>query len=152
MFEAAKFMRDNIRKSSRALGQSSDSSSMYAKGVYEYTTVIAMKRALHLIEELGCGKVSSTHEEVNSGNSIEPRELQVSIEKVNKVLGITVPTEDILRILKSLDFNPKADGELRSAAVDALGIPDISIAPASVYTSDNFSGVLNLRHNSFLHN
>ena len=60
MFESAKFARDNIRKSSRALGQSSDSSAMYAKGVYEYTTVMAMKRALHLVEELGCGKVSST--------------------------------------------------------------------------------------------
>ena len=53
MFESAKFARDNIRKSSRALGQSSDSSAMYAKGVYEYTTVMAMKRALHLVEELG---------------------------------------------------------------------------------------------------
>lgn len=31
MFEAAKFARDNIRKSSRALGQSSDSSAMYAR-------------------------------------------------------------------------------------------------------------------------
>ena len=50
MFEAAKFARDNIRKSSRALGQASDSSALYAKGVYEYTTVMAMKRALHLIE------------------------------------------------------------------------------------------------------
>ena len=67
MFEAAKFARDNIRKSSRALGQSSDSSAMYAKGVYEYTTVMAMKRALHLVEELGCGKVSSTHIEVSTG-------------------------------------------------------------------------------------
>ncbi len=33
MFEAAKFARDNIRKSSRALGQSSDASQRYAKGV-----------------------------------------------------------------------------------------------------------------------
>ena len=46
---------------------------MYAKGVYEYTTVMAMKRALHLVEELGCGKVSSTHIEVSTGNSIEPK-------------------------------------------------------------------------------
>ena len=67
MFEAAKFARDNIRKSSRALGQSSDSSALYSKGVYEYTTVMAMKRALHLMEELECGKVSSTHIEVNTG-------------------------------------------------------------------------------------
>ena len=81
MFEAAKFARDNIRKSSRALGQSSDSSALYAKGVYEYTTVMAMKRALHLIEELGCGKVSSTHIEVSTGNSVEPKEMKVSESK-----------------------------------------------------------------------
>lgn len=142
MFEAAKFMRDNIRKSSRALGQSSDSSSMYAKGVYEYTTVIAMKRALHLIEELGCGKVSSTHEEVNSGNSIEPRELQVSIEKVNKVLGITVTTEDILRILKSLDFNPKADGDLLTLMIPAYredmeSYPDVAEEVIRMYGYDH---------------
>ena len=142
MFEAAKFMRDNIRKSSRALGQSSDSSSMYAKGVYEYTTVIAMKRALHLIEELGCGKVSSTHEEVNSGNSIEPRELQVSIDKVNKVLGITVPTDDILRILKSLDFNPKADGDLLTLMIPAYredmeSYPDVAEEVIRMYGYDH---------------
>ena len=119
MFEAAKFMRDNIRKSSRALGQSSDSSAMYAKGVYEYTTVMAMKRALHLIEELGCGKVSSTHIEVSTGNSIEPKEMKVSIERVNKVLGITVPNEDIIRILKSLDFNPSVNGDELTIQVPA---------------------------------
>ncbi|MCD7864337.1 MAG: phenylalanine--tRNA ligase subunit beta, partial [Lachnospiraceae bacterium] len=48
MFEAAKFARDNIRKTSRALGKRSDSSARYEKGVDEYTTVMAMKRALHL--------------------------------------------------------------------------------------------------------
>ena len=102
MFESAKFARDNIRKSSRALGQSSDSSAMYAKGVYEYTTVMAMKRALHLVEELGCGKVSSTQLEVSTGNSIEPKEMKVSVKRVNGVLGIEVPEEDMLRILSAL--------------------------------------------------
>ena len=101
IFESAKFARDNIRKSSRALGQSSDSSQRYAKGVDEYATVMASKRALHLIEELGCGKVSSTHVEVSTGNSIEPAEMKASIKKVNGVLGIEVPTADIERILKS---------------------------------------------------
>lgn len=142
MFEAAKFMRDNIRKSSRALGQSSDSSSMYAKGVYEYTTVIAMKRALHLIEELGCGKVSSTHEEVSSGNSIEPRELKVSIDKVNKVLGITVPTEEILRILKSLDFNPVVNGDELTLMIPAYredmeSYPDVAEEVIRMYGYDH---------------
>ena len=119
MFESAKFMRDNIRKSSRALGQISDSSSRYSKGVDEYSTVMALKRALHLVEELGCGKVSATSFDINVGNSIEPKELKVSVKKVNAVLGITVPDEDILRILKNLNFAPKLNGDELTLMVPA---------------------------------
>ena len=119
MFEAAKFARDNIRKSSRALGQVSDSSALYSKGVYEYTTVMAMKRALHFIDELGCGKVSKTQVEVNTGNSIEPQEMKVSIDRVNGVLGIKVPDEDILRILENLNFQPKINGDELTIQVPA---------------------------------
>lgn len=111
MFESAKFARDNIRKSSRALGQVSDSSARFSKGVDEYTTVMALKRALHLVEELGCGKVSSTGFDVNTGNSIEPFELKASVSKVNGVLGIKVPDSDIVRICKNLDFAPKLEGD-----------------------------------------
>lgn len=111
MFESAKFARDNIRKSSRSLGQASDSSAMFTKGVYEYTTVMAMKRALHLIEELDCGKVSATHVEVSTGNSLEPREMKVSVKRVNGVLGIEVPESEILRILTNLNFAPSICGD-----------------------------------------
>lgn len=111
LFESAKFAHDNIRISSKELGQVSDASQRFSKGVDEYTTVMAMKRALHLIEELGCGKVSSTHFDVNTGNSIEPFELNVSVKKVNGVLGITVPDEDIVRICKNLDFAPDLSGD-----------------------------------------
>lgn len=119
MFEAAKFARDNIRKSSRALGQSSDSSAMYAKGVYEYTTVMAMKRALHLIEELGCGKVSATHLEAAVGNSIEPRAMKVSLRRIYGVLGIEVPEEAVRSILSGLGFAPELDGDELTIQVPA---------------------------------
>ncbi|MDE6675980.1 MAG: phenylalanine--tRNA ligase subunit beta, partial [Acetatifactor sp.] len=66
MFESAKFARDNIRKTSRSLGKRTDASARYEKGVDEYSTVHAMERALHLIEELGCGKLSATHVDVNT--------------------------------------------------------------------------------------
>ena len=72
---------------------------------------MALKRALHLVEELGCGKVSSTGFDVNTGNSIEPFELKASVSKVNGVLGIKVPDEDIVRICKNLDFDPKLEGD-----------------------------------------
>ena len=111
MFESAKFARDNIRRSSRALGQSSDASQRYSKGVDEYATEMAMKRVLHLVEELGAGKISKTHKNVNTGNSLEPVTFTTSIKKVNGVLGITVPDEDILRILTGLNFQPEINGD-----------------------------------------
>ncbi len=131
MFEAAKFARDNIRKSSRALGQSSDSSQRFAKGVDEYSTVMAMKRVLHLVEELGCGKISSTHEDINTGRSLDPREMKASIKKVNGVLGIDVPTDDIKDILTRLYFAPEINGDELTIHIPAYrddmeDYPDIS--------------------------
>ncbi len=111
IFESAKFARDNVRRTSRALGQSSDSSSRFEKGVDEYSTHMGMKRALHLICELGCGKVSRFNMEVSSGNSIEAHPLSVSIARMNEILGITVPNNIILNSLASLGFEPKIDGD-----------------------------------------
>lgn len=161
MFEAAKFARDNIRKSSRALGQVSDSSALYAKGVYEYTTVLAMKRALHLIEELECGKVSATEVEVNTGNSVEPQEMKVSVKKVNGVLGIEVPNEEIVNILSSLNFQPVINGDELTIQVPAYredmdSYPDVAeevirmygyehVIPSFMPTAQVTLGGLNLR-------
>ena len=142
LFESAKFARDNIRKSSRALGQSSDSSALYSKGVYEYTTVMAMKRALHLIEELGCGKISSTHVEASVGNSIEPKEMKVSINRVNGVLGSKVPDEDIVRILTNLNFEPAINGDELTLKVPAYredmdGYQDVAEEVIRMYGYDH---------------
>ena len=119
VYEAAAFQRDNIRKSSRALGQSSDSSAMFSKGVYEYSTVMAMERALHLTEELGAGKASKIHLDVNSGNSLEARTMTVSLKKVLGVLGITVPEEDVIRIFTNLDFAPELSGDTLTVRIPA---------------------------------
>ncbi|MCR5823385.1 MAG: phenylalanine--tRNA ligase subunit beta [Lachnospiraceae bacterium] len=142
VFEAAKFMRDNIRKTSRALGQSSDSSARFSKGVDEYATVMAMKRALHLIEELGCGKVSSTHVEVSTGNSVEPHEMKASVKKINGVLGIEVPAAEIERILKNLDFAPSISGDELTVHVPAYredigDYPDLSEEIIRMYGYDH---------------
>ncbi len=166
MFESAKFARDNIRKSSRALGQISDSSARFSKGVDEYTTEMAMKRALHLVEELGCGKVSSTHFDVNTGNSTEPFDLKVSVKKVNGVLGITVPDEDIVRILKNLDMAPILNGDELSLKVPAYRVDmetyqDVAeevirmygydhIVPTFIPTATVTSGGYNLRQRTEL--
>lgn len=142
MFESAKFARDNIRKTARALGKNTDASAKYSKGVDEYSTVLAMKRALHLIEELECGKVSSTHVDVNTGNSVEPREMTVSINKVNGVLGITVPNDDIVRIMKNLDFAPQLNGDELKIMIPAYredmeSYPDVAEEVIRMYGYDH---------------
>ena len=111
LFECAKFKRDNIRKSSRTLGKSSDSSKRFEKGVDEYTTELAMKRALHLIEELGAGKVTKTHIDVSAGKAQENKTVKTTFSKINGVLGIEVPKEKIVEILKNLDFKVEYDGD-----------------------------------------
>ena len=142
MFESAKFARDNIRKTARQHGKATDASARYAKGVDEYTTVMAMKRALHLVEELGCGKVSSTHIEDNSGNSIEPKKMVVSIDKVNGVLGIEVPKEEIVRIMKNLDFAPSVNGDELTLMIPAYrgdmeSYPDVAEEVIRMYGYDH---------------
>ncbi len=132
LFESAKFARDSIRKTSRALGQHSDSSSAFEKGVNEYTTELALKRALHLIEELNCGTVTKVHTDVTTEYSIlENKKMQVSIEKINALLGIVVPTEQMVDILKRLDFSVEACDDTLNIVVpryreDIDGYPDIA--------------------------
>ena len=131
LFECAKFKRDNIRKSSRTLGKSSDSSKRFEKGVDEYTTELAMKRALHLIEELGAGKVTSTHVDVSAGKQQENRTVKTTFSAINGVLGIEVPKEETVKILKSLQFEVDYSGdEITTVAPpyreDVEGYPDLA--------------------------
>ncbi|WP_026504910.1 phenylalanine--tRNA ligase subunit beta [Butyrivibrio sp. NC3005] len=142
IFEAAKFARENVRHTSHELGQVSDSSSTFSKGVYEYNTELAMKRALHLVEELGAGKVSSTHVDKNTGNSILPRTMKASIERINGVLGIEVPTEDIKRILTNLNMQPEINGDELTLQIPAYredmeSYPDIAEEVIRMYGYDH---------------
>lgn len=129
VFESAKFMRDNVRKTGRALGQHSDSSQRFEKGVDEYATQLGLKRALHLIDELGCGSVTdSGFCEAVKVDPTATTPLTVSIAKINALLGITIPNDEILRILKNLDFAPEINGDSLSLQIPAYR-EDIENAP-----------------------
>ncbi len=129
-FESAKFARDNVRKTSRALGQSSDSSSRFEKGVDAYTNGYAMDRALHLIEELGCGKVTTMRRDV-CAVELTPRTMTASVAKINALLGIIVPNEEMISILTRLNFQPTVEGDALTVIVpgyrdDMDGYPDLA--------------------------
>ncbi len=112
MFESAKFARDSVRRTARSLGQHSDSSAIFEKGVNEYTTERAIKRALNLIETLGCGTVTDCHIDVKTEYSkTAEKEMEVSVKKINALLGIKVPAEKMVEILQSLNFGAQLNGD-----------------------------------------
>lgn len=131
VFECAKFKRDNVRRSARMLGKSSDSSKRFEKGVDEYTTERAMKRALHLVEELGAGVPTDVHVDVSAGKEQENKTVKTTFSKINGVLGIKVPKDAVIDILKRLNFGVETDGdEITTVAPpyreDVEGYPDLA--------------------------
>ena len=122
LFECAKFMRDNIRRTSRALGQSSDSSRRYEKGVDEYTTERAIARALHLVQELECGTVTTTHVDCRAAAPV-PTVITTTFEKINGVLGIEVPRREIISILERMNY-------------DVIAVDDLITVTAPGYRED----------------
>ncbi len=130
VFESATFKRDNIRKTSRALGQRSDSSSRYEKGVDFYSVETGMKRALNLITTLNCGKIACDEYDLYDSFPAE-KVIVTTVSKVNEVLGIEVPSKTIEDILKRLTFKVKLDGENLEVTVplyrdDMESYPDIA--------------------------
>ena len=57
VFESAKFAKDSVRKTSRALNLRSDSSARFEKGIDFASQELGLKRALTLIDETGSGDV-----------------------------------------------------------------------------------------------
>lgn len=129
-FEAAKFARDSVRKTSRALGQRSDSSARFEKGVDAYTCAFAMDRALHLVQELGCGTPTRYRADANA-ESLEPKTIETTYRKIDDLLGIGVLHDEMRAILERLGFGVTEKEGGMSVTVplwrdDVDGYPDLA--------------------------
>ncbi len=110
-FEAASFARDSVRKTSRALGQRSESSARFEKGVEPlWSPGTGMARALHLIEELGCGVPTSCYADV-CAVSAQKKTVTTSYAAIDGLLGIHVPQDEVDGILERLGFESAAVAE-----------------------------------------
>ena len=143
LFECAKFMRDNVRKTSRALGQKSDSSARYEKGVDAYTTGIAINRALNLIQKLGCGNIACDRFDIEA-NKVEPMVINTSVSKICAVLGIEVAKKEVVDILTRLNFNVRCNGDDMVVIVPAYredieGYPDLAEEVIRMYGYENIT-------------
>ena len=131
LFESAKFLKDNVRKTSRSLGLRSDAAARFEKGIDEYTVECGMARALNLCQTLGVAKISSSHFDETAGASREKRVIKVETAKVNYVLGIEVPEEEMVKILTDLQFEVTLDNGVLTLAIpryreDIEGYQDIA--------------------------
>lgn len=144
LFESAKFERANIRRTSRALGQKSDSSARFEKGVDAYTTGIAINRALNLIEALGCGQIARDRFDIEE-KAVDPIVVRTSYSQINALLGIEVPKDEIKNILKRLNFNVTAKGDGITVTAPAYredieGYPDLAEEVIRMYGYDHIKG------------
>jgi len=145
LFESASFARMNVRRTSRRLGLRSDSSARFEKGIETYTNNLGLSRALHLIEELGCGKVSSGR--ICLGEVAKPKTVSFSVNKIESLLGIVIPDERILAILKSLNIETAIKNGIVKCVVppyrdDIARDCDIVEELIRVYGYDNITGTL----------
>ena len=108
--EAAIFDAFSITKTASRLNLKSEASKRYGKGLnYEYT-IAAMNRCLSLLEEYAGGEVLSgelLHDKVDK----KEKEVSVTAEELNSVLGMSMTNDDIKTQLDKLDFKYELNGD-----------------------------------------
>lgn len=107
LFESATFARGNVRRTSRRLGLHSDSSARFEKGIETCTNNVGLSRALHLACQLGCGKV--TRGRISVGEIAQSKTVRFEKQRIVRLLGIEIPDEKIVSILKSLNIETTVD-------------------------------------------
>ncbi len=103
VFESANFNGTSIRQTALALGMATDAAGKFAKGLDPMNTLPAVQRACELVELLGAGEVMDGIIDVINYVP-KPVELPLEPEKINALLGTDISTEEMISILKKLDF------------------------------------------------
>ena len=116
VFEAAEFLKENIRKSSRKLGIRSDSSARFEKGVNSYMTRLALARAMQLSQQLGCGTCVDGLIDL-SVKECKKTLLTFKYSRIKKLLGITVPKDVVINILQTLGIETTIENNVVSCLI-----------------------------------
>lgn len=101
LFESACFEGNNIRKSERRHGISTDSSAKFNKGLDPNLAELAITRAVQLVQELGCGEVLEGMVDVYP-SPVEAWTLPFEPEKMTSLLGLDIDVEEQLDIFGRL--------------------------------------------------
>ena len=126
LFEVANWKAGSIRRTSGILKLRSEASLRFEKGLGPGVAIEAHKRALHLFEQLTGGTVASGIIDVYPGEQ-PPKTIIVPAERIERVLGIEIPVDDVRNILTSLGFVVHHLPPNRYSVQPPYWRPDISI-------------------------
>lgn len=113
IIESANFDKYNIRKTSMELGIFTEAVTRYTKGQDPSFCLPILLKAIELIKELGQATVSSNVTD-SYPNPTQPKNISLSITKLNAHLGTTLSMGDIKNILQNIEYkilNQSEDGE-----------------------------------------
>lgn len=124
MIESAIFDNVKIRKTSKEILRS-EASNRFEKGLDPNRTYMAIERSCHLLEKYADAKIVGGLVKYDEA-SLEDTKIDVSLEKVNRVLGTTISKEDVLDVFRKLAFETEVNGDKITVSVPKRRI-DISI-------------------------
>lgn len=102
LIEAAIFDSVRVRKTSKKILRS-EASNRFEKGIDPKRTYMAIDRCCNLLEKYADATIIKGMVEINNIN-IEDKEIIVTLDKINKVLGTNITKEEVIDILTRLDF------------------------------------------------
>ncbi|MBW1971729.1 MAG: phenylalanine--tRNA ligase subunit beta, partial [Deltaproteobacteria bacterium] len=103
LLEAANFNFINIRRTSQLLKIKSEASSRFGRGVDPELTIMAGMRAAKLMEELADGHIEPVIGDLYPGKK-KRKTIRFSPELADRVLGVKIDQNEMLKILSSLEF------------------------------------------------
>lgn len=136
LFESACFNAALVRRGAKALGMRTDASALFEKGLDSENCLPAINRACQLMEELGAGEVVGGVIDVYPVKK-EQTILPFEPEKMNKFLGLDVSADEMIAILKKLDFKVEDNKVyVPTFRADVEGMADVAEEIARIYGYD----------------
>lgn len=126
LLESANFDRVSIRRTSQALKVRSEASIRFDKGLDPESTIPALRRASELIRQLAGGQVAQGLADAYPRPE-ERKEILLPIREMKRLLGVSVPLDEAVRILESLEFEVEALNEERLKVIIPSYRGDVSL-------------------------
>ncbi|MDO4572430.1 MAG: phenylalanine--tRNA ligase subunit beta [Clostridia bacterium] len=109
LYESAVFLGSNIRATARKLRHVTDAAARFIKGVEPVNALLALDRAVELTVELGAGTVVGATIDAGHGDYSE-RSVRIDAKRVNALLGLSLPPEEMARMLGTIDIPAAPEG------------------------------------------